>query len=91
MSMWREANLLAGCSAMVIAPLLSQKSMVGRNCPKPRLPRRPSEAQVEYFLGALRQNLVLSLLSAEAESGAKLDFPTAGGSVQKEQIRSGCQ
>ena len=29
MSMCREAGLLAGCSAMVMAPLLSQNSMVG--------------------------------------------------------------
>ena len=39
------------------------------------------EAQVESFLGALRQSAVISLLSAEAHRGAELDFPTAGGAV----------
>ena len=39
------------------------------------------EAQVESLLGALRQGVVFSLLSAEAHRGAELDFPTAGGAV----------
>ncbi len=51
---------------MVMAPLLSQKSMVGRVCPKPTEVTK-QEAQIsECFLGALRKGVVFGLLGAEA-------------------------
>jgi len=45
--------------------------------------------QVECFLRALREGVVFGLLGAEAYGGAQLDFPTAGGAIQKKQVRAG--
>ena len=39
------------------------------------------EAQGESLLGALRQSVVIGLLSAEAHREAELEFITAGGAV----------
>ena len=44
------------------------------------------ETQVECFLGALRESIVFGLLGTEADGRAKLDFPTAGGTIQEEEI-----
>jgi len=85
MSMCREAGLLAGCSAMVMAPLLSQNSMVGRLS---EAEITQGETQVECFFGTLRESVVFGLLGTETYGGAELDFPTAGGAIQKEKIRT---
>ena len=85
MSMCREAGLLAGCSAMVMAPLLSQNSMVGRLS---EAEITQEETQVECFLGDLRESVVFGLLCTESYGGSELDFPTAGVAIQEEKIRN---
>jgi hypothetical protein len=38
------------------------------------------------LLGALKEGVVFGLLGAEAYGGDQLDFPTAGGAIQKKQV-----
>ena len=63
-----------GDGAFVVA-----EERCGKRLPKTKVAKE--EAQVESLLGALRQSVVFSLLSAEAHRGAELDFPTAGGAI----------
>ena len=71
---------------MVMAPLLSQNNMVGRLS---EAEITQGETQVECFFGTLRESVVFGLLGTETYGGAELDFPTAGGAIQKEQVHAG--